>query len=168
MYMIYASNAPGVPEDQIKNLEAVAQATVYALYDLCNSIHSNLPSAGFHSFGDYDYTITGCPNGCLLVEDHSAGWWSVLQASTDRYGLTVFRVFAKQKKVPLRLQKQSAKGNLSWDFLEQEFLYGRADIYIHATRSQEDSWYGPLHKLDFQHPLLKNLKFAMEDLSNLK
>lgn len=153
MGLIYGAYYYGLPEDQKEALEGVAQATVNRLFLLSDRI-KNVAMTAPTFFGDADYKISQTDNE-LHYTDISAGWWAVIQIVHDRSGLR-FRVFARQGEMPSPLP--------TWKQLEEEFLYGRADLYLDVLRSEDGSWYGPLHLINYQHPLLLNLQNAVNEI----
>ncbi len=47
-------------------------------------------------------------------------------------------------------------------------MYGRAKIYFNAQKDLTGplcTWYCPLHRLDYTHPLLLDLQFAADEIA---
>lgn len=158
----------GLPPSQVAALNAVAEATLSEFYRLASTIYEKLEGKE-RDFGDIDYTLI--PGTCeaegttfkrMLITDHSAGWKGVIQwgnpfVSMPQYAGAVDLWIAAREE-----------GSLDWSKLDEEWGSGRKgepDLYIKARRLQGDEPFGqPIHTLDFKHPFLLMLKYALDEL----
>ena len=160
----------GLPKEQKDALEGVLQGTITALFNHLRGVAEGIPDGGSRSFNDADYTISRRGN-TFLYEDHSAGWWAVLRWSypheghpSEEYRRWVeFEVFAKLGRIPVKVRSGFKKDNVPWEWLDNEFMCGRTQMYFKALRPG-GGWSCPLHKIDLQMPLLMNLRYADDDI----
>jgi len=161
----------GLPEDQVAALEAVTQATVDELYEHATVLWDRVSQekGKKHDFGDYDYTLRAdtikedieCASITvkrLRLQDHSAGWWAVLQWGhpyDDRPDRVDFWFHSNQGRAP----------KPDWKKFRDDWSFGKCDLHIQAIRSNAgEPWYAPVHTLNFKVPLLFHLRQAVEEL----
>lgn len=162
----------GTPKSLIFDLEKVSQAVVTELFSVTEEIFNILSAEKDKKyFNDCDYKITNSTVidkfkdrwSQLIIEDYSSGWWAVLKFArpfNNDKGITDFYFYANQGKPPKKLD---------WAKFQNHWGLSTCDLYMTARRlNKSDSWYAPVHTLDFKHPLLLNLNEALDELKEIK
>jgi len=170
--IVYGDYYYGLPADQKEAMETIAQATVNELFHLACILWERLGGKSKRDFGDIDFTLQvdmvdeptnrGVAFKRLRLADHSSGWWAVLQWGQrypDDPNHVDFWFHAMKGTMPRKMD---------WNVFRDDWGYGRSRLHMQATRSEGESWYCPVHTLDYKHPLMHQLRMALLELDEEK
>lgn len=153
----------GIPEEKLGELESVAQATLEEMFKFSKQVYED---SNIKLWNCSVYRSQVRPDAYndalfnrLLIINHACSYWAVIEFGqpsfanlpqyTNSYDFSVFSTLSDNKHVN--------SNSIDWRQLEEEWSYDRAHLFWRA-RKLKDSWYAPVHTINFKYPLLHLLR----------